>query len=57
MKIIFYLVLILIEFCSLYDIIPVTNFEKKFVNLTPSKNYVIFSYNISGSSNLTTYYH
>ena len=51
----FYLVLILFEFCSFYDIIPVRNFEKKVLNFN-SSGFIIFSYYISGSPNLTTYY-
>ena len=54
---IFYLFMIIFEFCFDYDIIPIKNFEKKFVHLTTSKNFIIFKYNLVGSSNLTTFYH
>ena len=49
--------MIIFQFYSTYDIIPITNFEKKFVNLTPTNDFIIFSYFIPGSSNLTNYYH
>ena len=34
----------LFYFCFSYDIIPIKNFEPKFISLTPSKNFTILSY-------------
>ena len=42
--VIFSLFIILFCFCSSYYIIPITNFEQKFISLTPSKNFTILSY-------------
>ena len=57
MKLIFYLFIIFFEYCAFYELIPITNFEKKFIILTPTKDFIILKYYISGSSNLTTSYH
>ena len=57
MNLIFYLFIIFFEYCSCYEIIPITNFEQKFIILTPKKDYIIFKYSISGSSIPTSCYH
>ena len=57
MMLILYLFMIIFKFYSPYDIIPITNFEIKFVTFESSENFAIFSYFIPGSSNLTNYYH
>ena len=57
MRLNIFLIMIIFQFYSTYDIIPITNFEKKFVNLTPTNDFIIFSYYIPGRSNLTNYYH
>ena len=43
--------------CLSYDIIPITNFEKKMVSLTESKNFAIFSYIHQGTENEKKYIH
>ena len=57
MKIFLFLFMIILEFYSSYDVIPITNFEKKFITFKSTEDFIIQSYCAHGSSNLTTYYH
>ena len=54
---IFELIYILFNFCSSYEIIPITNFEKKFISLTNAKNFIIFSYFHQGTLTVSKYLH
>ena len=50
------LIFIFFYFCLSYDIIPILNFEKKFIVYSAEKNFSIFSYFHPGSPNSTYYY-
>ena len=53
-----FLFVISIYFCSSYDMIPITNFEKKYFLLPEAQDsFVIFSYNHQGSENSIKYIH
>ena len=57
MLVFLYIVSISFYLCLSYDIISITNFEKKFVILTKDKNYKIFSYIHQGPENNHTFIH
>ena len=54
---IFELFSILFYFCSSYEIIPITNFEKKFISLTNTKSFMIISYFHQGKPIVSKYLH